>query len=102
MDAIDRLEQLLMERYNLRAPQGSSLFTAIALVREAATEESIALLRGELANRELYRWREAVDAALAAIQPAPKPAKRTKSREEPTSVKQEASDGSDPGQKPVD
>lgn len=76
MEALDTLEGLLLERYNMRAPDRSPLFEAIDLVRESGSAEAIGILHEEIAKREMYRWAPAIDEALRQV--------------EPTTVKQEA------------
>lgn len=62
MAAIDDLRLLCMERYNITAPDlSSSLFAAIEAGDAAA-------IRRELDAREMYRWREPIEDALAALE----------------------------------
>lgn len=73
MDALAAIESLLLERYNLTTPDDGDVFAAVALVRDEATEGSIAALRAELGRREFYIWNEAIWAAFNELAPTPKP-----------------------------
>lgn len=99
MSPIERIEQALKERYNVRElPE--HLASAVA----AAKKGALGSLENVLDGRELYRWRDGVDEALQearrelANAVAPKATSRAKkpeepapeSHEEPTSLKQEA------------
>lgn len=63
MSAIDIIEAALLERYNVRSLDG--LGTLLPEAVQAARNGEWGPLDAALAGRELYRWRDTVDAALA-------------------------------------
>lgn len=68
--AVDALEAVICERYNVRSLSGVGPFAeAIAQARVGNLE----LIDKAMAGREMYRWRETADAALAAIRAAADP-----------------------------
>lgn len=60
---LDEVERLLCERYNVEAIDGP-LKVALDDARSGGAVDPLRLL---LAERELYRWREPIEAALADI-----------------------------------
>lgn len=68
VDAIDQLEQAIRQRYHVESLRGvGTLGDAIAAARNGDLKPIEAALEG----REMYRWREAVDAALASARASP-------------------------------
>lgn len=92
--AVEALETIISERYNVRSLTGVGPFAeALAEARVGNLE----LLDEAMRGREMYRWRETADAALAevheaAVEPKPKAKakKETESPVEPTTLKEEA------------
>lgn len=66
MANIDEAERLLCQRYNIQALDGE-LKGAV----EQARAGNLHALRGAVAARELYRWRDPINAALS--EPSPEP-----------------------------
>ncbi|MGE0227767.1 MAG: hypothetical protein AB7I38_11010 [Dehalococcoidia bacterium] len=80
-NAIDTVERLLCERYNVRSLDGlGALPGAIA----AARGGDLGPLRAALEGRDLYQWRRGIEAALAEAEgeieaePAPEPKSKPK------------------------
>lgn len=72
--AVDALEEVLCQRYNIKSLSGQGVLAeAIALARVGDLEAIDAAMDG----REMYRWRETAEAALAdihaIIEPVPEP-----------------------------
>lgn len=68
MLALDTVEKLLCERYNVAAPPEGAVANALA----AARVGNLTPLRELVAERELYRYRAPIEAALATLDdPAP-------------------------------
>jgi len=66
MGAVDNIERLLCERYNVRGLPEGTLAAALSEARSG----SVASLKQALDGRELYRWRAAIDAEIAALEVA--------------------------------
>lgn len=64
MSAIDIIEAALLERYNVRSLDGLGSLLPEAV--QQARDGEWAALEAALRGRELYRWRDTVDAALAS------------------------------------
>ena len=90
-DAIDTVERLLCERYNVASLDGlGSLPGAI----ESARSGDLTPLRAALAGRELYRWERPIEEALALAARVDEPTEAGDAEpEEPLTVETAADDG---------
>lgn len=64
---IDTLELLMLQRYNMRAPDDSEPFAAIRGLRKGQDATSLARVTEVLGARELYRWTDPVKGCLRAL-----------------------------------
>lgn len=68
MADIDAVERLLCERYNVRALDGAE---ELAAAIETARKGDAGPLKAAIAEREMYRWHDAIHAALRADEGEP-------------------------------